>query len=505
MGADWPQYRGPNHDGVSTDRINKVWTGAVTNPVWRLVITNCLGSFAVSGGRAFTMTRRTIAGSDQEVCVALNITNGAELWETSLDMAGYEGGVGFDDGPRTTPALDGDSAFVLTSYLKLYRLNVTNGAILWQKDLRVLYGGNANNVPPNAIRYQNAASPLLEGGLIFVNSNSTNSTTLLALRTSDGGLVWRSQNEAMTHATPVMATIQGVRQVIFAVQSGLVSLDPSTGNRLWKFNYPFTYSVSIGVSPVVYQDMIFACGAQSYGMGSFVIRVSFTNNSWTTTQLWANVGTSSTLASHWMTPVAYQGFLYGPFGVVQFDSGPTPQLKCVDMRTGAVKWSTNNFGHGATILVDEHLVTITEKGQLVLCKPNTNAYTELGHFLAIPNYSDPTNKCWNCPAVCDGRVFVRSTAFVAMFDFSMPDLKLDPPTPVAADKLQLTVRTVNGAPVDSTRLAGMEARAGTNISQSVTQWVRLTNGLVLTNGAVRIDNVDSKSQPRRYFIVTEPR
>jgi hypothetical protein len=174
------------------------------------------------------------------------------------------------------------------------------------------------------------------------------------------------------------------------------------------------------------------------------------------------------------------------------------------MRTGLVKWSTNNFGHGATILVDNHLVTITERGQLVLSAPNTNAYTELGRFLAIPNYADFTNKCWNTPAVADGRIYVRSTAFVAAFDFSIPDLKLDPPQPVAPNTLQLAIRTVNSAPVNSNRVASMEIRATTNISQSVTQWTKLTNAMILTNGAVRIDNVDG-SASRQFFIVTEPK
>src|SRR5262245_56912370 len=72
VGSDWPQYRGATHDAISTDRIIKQWTGAVTNPVWRVLVTNCLGSFAVSGGRAFTQTRRGL----KEVCVALSVTDG---------------------------------------------------------------------------------------------------------------------------------------------------------------------------------------------------------------------------------------------------------------------------------------------------------------------------------------------------------------------------------------------------------------------------------------------
>jgi outer membrane protein assembly factor BamB len=492
LGAEWPQYRGANHDGISRDRINTQWTGSVTNPVWRVLLTNCLGSFAVSGGRAFTQARRSISGLSKEVCVALSITDGAELWATPVDEAYYpNGGVGTDDGPRTTPSVEGGSVYVLTSYLKLYRLNATNGAVIWGRDLPYLYGGTV-------IDWQNAASPLLEDGRIFVNANC-GSSTLMALRTSDGGLIWRTQDEAMTHSTPVLATIHGVRQVLFATQRGLVSLAPESGSLLWSFDYPFYYSTSLSVSPVVYENMVFHCASHGYDMGSFAIQVDYANQAWATTQLWSTNNPSS----HWMTPICHEGFLYGMFGIQTYDSA-NAQLKCIDMRTGVVQWSTNGFGRGGTLLVDGRLLVLTERGQLVLAQPNPSAYPELARCLAIPNYHGTTNKCWNTPAVSEGRVFVRSTAYAACFDFSVPDLKLDPPQPVAANKLRLTVRTVDGTAVASNRFAALEIRASTNISQTLTQWVRLTNTLVLTSGVVRVDNVQV-NQPRRFFIVREPR
>ncbi|MGH8245438.1 MAG: PQQ-binding-like beta-propeller repeat protein [Gammaproteobacteria bacterium] len=494
--TDWPQYRGVNRDGVSRDRIVKEWTGATTNPVWRVSLTNALCSLTVSGGRVFTQTRRAIGGVSREVCVALNAATGAELWAVPVDEAYYPHlGVGFDDGPRSTPIADGGSVFVLSSYLKLYRLNATNGAIQWERDLQSLYGGSV-------IAWQNAASPLIEGGLIFLNANPAVSS-LMALRTSDGELQWRSENEGMTHATPVLATIHGVRQVIFAAQSGLVSLKPASGALLWKARYPFNYGTSIGVSPVVHEDMVFACGAQVYNMGSVAFRVSVSNDTWTATQLWSNVGFASTLASVWMTPVCHEGFLYGQFGVQSFDS-VNAQLKCVELRTGIVKWSVNGFGRGATLLVDGHLLVLTEKGELVLATVNTNAYVEVARCLAIPFWNSGTNKCWNSPAVCDGRVYARSTSSVACYDFSLPALRLEAPQPLSSQRLQLTIRTVNGAPVSSNRLAGMEVLARANLAQPLVEWTRLTNQLVLSNGVIRIEGVDSSAQPQRYFIVSEP-
>lgn len=492
LGRRLAAYRGTNHDGISRDRLNKRWSGPVTNAVWRVVLTNGLGSFAVTGGRAFTQARRAVNGYSKEVCVALDAGSGAELWATPVDDAEYpHGGVGTDDGPRTTPAVEGGGVYVLTSYLKLCRLNAPNGAPVWRVDLKEDYGAVD-------LEWQNAASPVLEGGMIFINANC-GSSTLMALRASDGGLVWRTQDEALTHATPVLATIHGIRQVIFATQRGLVSLAPQSGECLWTFPYPFYYATSLAASPVVYEDVVFASGAHMYGMGSIAVQVTYANQTWGVRLLWV----ASDPASHWMTPVAYQGCLYGLFGILQYDS-LNAQLKCVDLRTGAVRWSTNGFGRGATLLVDNQLLVLTERGELVLAEPNPNAYTELGRCQAIPHYHGTTNKCWNVPAVAGGRVYVRSTSYAACFDFSVPDLKLDPPQTFPPAKLRLTFRVADGSVLDSNRLAGVGVRAGTDLSQTPNQWVRLTNALVLTNGEVRMDIVPLGG-PRRFFIVEEPR
>ncbi|NOS72638.1 MAG: PQQ-like beta-propeller repeat protein [Verrucomicrobia bacterium] len=514
--GDWPHYRGPTHDGVSTDRILTNWSGSVTNPVWLVPVTNSFSSFAIRGGLAYSQVNRFLNGTNREVCVALSITNGTELWSRDLDDAYYpiDTGVGSNDGPRTTPSVDGDSIFVLTSYLKLYRLNATTGDIIWQKDLLTLYGGVIED-------NQNSASPLVEDGLIFVNTcagttvlGGVGISNLMAFSTSDGALAWRSRNENMTLSTPTLATIHGVRQVIFATRTGVVSLNPTTGAFLWKFNYPFTISsgAELIVSPVVYNNIVFIMGPRVYFMGSLAHRITFTNGTWSTTQIWAKTGgtpANDTVATWWTTPVVLDGFLYGqigntPSGTADGENSDNCPLKCVDIQTGTIKWSTNNFGRGGVLLVNKQLVVLTEKGALVLVRPNTNAYTELGRFQAIPGYSQTTNKCWNTPAVADGKIYIRSTYFGALYDLSVPGLKLDPPTPEPTGGFQLTVRTSDGSSVNSNRLTAMEVRASTNLTLSPEAWPKLTNTLMLTNGIVVVTNVDGIS-PRRYFIVAEPK
>jgi len=161
------------------------------------------------------------------------------------------------------------------------------------------------------------------------------------------------------------------------------------------------------------------------------------------------------------------------------------------------------FGRGAVLLVNNHVAALTEKGELTLVMPDPGAYTEVARFVAIPNYNGDTNKCWNGPAVCDGRIYLRSTYSVACFDFSVPALKLDLPQRVAPDRLQLTLRTVNGSSLASNRLAGLEVRASTNLALAVSDWPRLTTSLALSNG-VGVTEFEDGPTSEHYFILSEP-
>jgi outer membrane protein assembly factor BamB len=490
--TDWPQYRGPTHNGVSAGRINKQWTGSVTNPVWLVYLTNGLTSLTVGGGRVFTQLARDLdedGYGDKEFCVALSVTNGEPLWATEVDAQAFlypNGGVGYtDDGPRSTPVLFNGSVYVLSSYLKLHCLNATNGAITWSTNLVEGFGGSV-------IPWQNAASPVIENGLVFVNANS-GTASLMAFNPTNGTLVWRSQNEGMTHSTPVLATLQGMRQLIWATQSGLVSVHPQTGALLWKSAYPFTYTTSIGSSPVVHQDQVFITA--NYNMRAYAVQIVLSNTVQVAQPRWTNF----IQQSHWSTPVAYGGHLYGNF----YPDSANGQLRCIDLATGVTRWAENNFGRSSLLLVGTNLLCLTERGSLVLVAAQTNAYQELGRFLAIPDYHPDTNKCWNALAVSDGQVYVRSTAYAARFDLSVPDLILDPPQVATHREVSLVIRTGTGAPLSSNRLTNLEVRASTNAGLSPLLWPKLNTAPVLSNGVAHISFTDV-SGPQRFFLTSEP-
>ena len=169
FGADWPQYRGPTHNGVSTESIAKKWPAAGPRQLWKAPLTDGFSSFTVSQGRAFSLVLREVEGIKQEVCVALDADTGKELWAAPLGFAKYPDG-GADsgaennkggDGPRSTPSVDGANVYVTSAKLVVSSFEAKSGKLNWSRDLMKEHGGEN-------IRWQNAASPLIDGDLVFV-------------------------------------------------------------------------------------------------------------------------------------------------------------------------------------------------------------------------------------------------------------------------------------------------------------------------------------------------
>ncbi|MGD0815867.1 MAG: PQQ-binding-like beta-propeller repeat protein [Verrucomicrobiota bacterium] len=401
--VDWTQFRGPNHDGTSPEMIATQWPQSGLRQIWKAPLTDGFSALTVAGGKAFTLVLRPVDGADQEVCVALDANSGRELWAVPLGVAKYDGGgskgaPGNDggDGPRSTPTYDDGRVYTYSARMVLQCLDAGTGKQIWACDLAKDHDGRN-------IHWESAASPLIDGDLVFVAGGGVGQA-LLAFDKHDGHVVWQGQDDMMTHSTPVAVTLLGQRQVIFYTQSGLVSVVPKTGAVLWR--YPFRYSGSAAISPVVSGDMVY-CSA-GYGIGSSACRITKTAGGFRATRVWyqpANV-----IASHWSTPVCANGYLYGIYGQAQFGRAP---LKCVEMATGRVMWSQDGFGPGGCTLVDGRVLVLSDAGDLVLVKATPTAYTEEArcHVLA--------GKCWNYASISNGRIYARSTKEGVSLDASV--------------------------------------------------------------------------------------
>lgn len=401
LGGEWPQYRGPQTAGVSAETIT--WSAQAPKCLWRVPAPAGFSSFAVSQGKAFTVVSRDQGGVLCEVCVALDARTGKELWAAPTGVAKYQGGgdSGTDDnkggdGPRSTPAANAGRVFVYSSDMVLRCLDAASGKPLWKKDIVAEFGGKN-------IGWKSAMSPLLDGKLLYVAGGGAGQS-FLAFDQASGAVAWKSGAEEMTHATPILATMHGVRQAIYMVQSGLVAMDAATGKPLWRFAFP--YSTCTGCSPVVEGDLVF-CTA-GYTIGGAVCEVVKNARGFQARELWRIKGDNA-VASLWSTPVCKDGYLYGMISFKKFGRGP---LKCVELKTGQVKWEQPGFGAGQVLLAGDKLLALADDGQLVLVKPSPEAYKEVARVKAL------AGKCWSTPALSDGRLYLHSTKESACFDVS---------------------------------------------------------------------------------------
>lgn len=403
-GADWPQYRGPNHDGTSPEKFPTQWPAGGLRQIWKTPLHNGFSSFTVGDGKAYTLVTRESDDGNQETCLALDAATGKELWAAPMgvgsskyDGGGDSGAPGNDkgDGPRTTPSYDEGKVYVCSSRLTLKCFNAADGKLIWTCDLMKEHGGRN-------IMWESAASPLVDGNLVFVAGGGPGES-LLAFDKKDGHVVWKAEDEKMTQATPIATTILGERQVIFFTSKGLVSVAPKTGAVLWRYALPVTGAA--GCSPVVSGDIVYA--SLSYGVGSGAVKIAKPDGTWTATEIWRVH--SNDESSHWSTPVVLNGCLYGIFGQAKFATAP---LECVDLNTGEVKWRKAGFGPGGVNLVDGKLLVLSNVGNLVLAKATPDAYTELARSHVL------NGKCWNSVAISNGHIYARSTKEGVDLDFS---------------------------------------------------------------------------------------
>jgi outer membrane protein assembly factor BamB len=398
--ADWTQYRGPNGDGSTPEALPAQWPAA-PKVLWKVPAGTGFGSFTVSGAWCFALEGK---GSD-EVLVARDAATGKDRWTANLGPAKYGGGgdAGTNDnkggdGPRSTPTLAGKIIVAMHSDLVLHAFDVVTGKPLWKRDLLKEHAGKN-------ISWSNAASPLFEGGVLYVAGGGAGQT-YLALNPLTGAVLMKSGDDTITHATPTPATILGQRQIIFFMKSGLTSLDPKTLKQLWHADFPF--NVSTAASPVVAGDYVY-CSA-GYNVGAAGFKITKAGSEWKADQVMRVP--QKPLANHWSTPVLFEGHLYGMFQFKEYGKGP---VKCVKLPDGDIKWEQPGFGPGNLILTaGGNLLALTDAGEVVAFKASPDAYKELGRFKAIEG------KCWTTPVMSNGRVFVRSTKEAACIQLGAP-------------------------------------------------------------------------------------
>ncbi len=399
--ADWPQYRGPQGDGSTTEKV-AAWPASGPKVLWKVESPNGFSSFVVGGGKAYTIEGRELEGVKQEVLVARDAATGKEAWTAAIGVAnyGHEGGNSGaannkgGDGPRSTPTLVGKSVVTMSAALVLQSFDAATGKEQWKRNLIKDHAG-VN------ITWQNAASPLLEDGLLYVAGGGAGQA-ILAINPANGEVVAKAFDEKMTHATPTAATILGKRQIVFFLQSGLLAIEPKTLKELWRYSFPF--KVSTAASPVVAGDIVY-CSA-GYGVGAGAVKLTNAGGKFAAKEIYRVAGDKE-IANHWSTPVLYKGDLYGMFQFKQYGAGP---VKAVEVATGAVKWQREGFGPGQVILAGDKVLALSDAGDLVIFEPTPTDYKEIARAHVIEG------KCWTTPILANGRIYARSTKEAVCID-----------------------------------------------------------------------------------------
>jgi outer membrane protein assembly factor BamB len=384
--GDWPQWRGPNRDGLSqeTDLLTS-WPEKGPMQLWEAKAGAGYSSIAVAGGRAYCL----LQDGQDETIVSWDAESGQELWRFPYPCD-YKNGQG--NGPRSTPTVDGDRVYTVGATGIFHCLKTANGAKVWRHDLTQEFSAA---VPTWGVSF----SPLIEGDLVLTNPGGPNGNSIVAFNKITGDVFWKSLDDAAAYSSPVAATINGRRQLLFFTASGLVGLSPEDGALLWRYPWDTRFSANIA-TPIVVSHYVFI--SSNYDKGCALLDVSkSTDGSWQARPVYEH----NRMRNHFSTSVYYQEHLYG------FDD---TTLVCMNFRTGKVHWKQKDFKKGSLVIADGKMIILGESGTLALAEATPAA------FVKISSFQFSRGKCWTMPVLANGNLYVRDEEKIVCLDLKGP-------------------------------------------------------------------------------------
>jgi len=376
--ADWPQLLGPSRDGHSTEtKLNWNWPKNGPKVLWKLDCGHGWAGPVVAGERLIFFHRV----DDNEVVLCLDPATGQEKWKHSYPTK-YTDDFGFDDGPRATPTVAGGTVFTLGANGDLSAVELATGKPLWHHNVLEEYKASKGF-------FGAACSPLVMGGKVLVNVGGRGAG-VVAFNATDGKELWKSTDDKASYSSPVGAEIDGKPAAVFLTRHGLRVLDPANGKSLYDFPWKPRIEASVqAATPIIWKDNIFLTVSYATGAALLSTKKGEVN------EMWSN---DKSLSSQYTTPVRVGDYLYGTHG--RSDVG-TASLRCVEWKTGEVKWSEANFGVASVIAVDGGILALTEAGDLVRFDTSPDGYKERARATIL---TKPTRAA---PALADGRFFAR--------------------------------------------------------------------------------------------------
>jgi outer membrane protein assembly factor BamB len=406
--GDWPGYRGANRDGVTTGpKLARDWEKSPPKLVWREPVGGGYASFAIANGFLVTIEQRR----DREVVVCYEAATGKEVWTAGWETR-FEERLG-GPGPRATPAIAGGDVFALGARGRLVCLNGADGKEKWAEPT---LDGNAN------VAWAMSGSPLVVDDLVIVNpgaqTEEANGTAVRAYDRTHGRLVWAAGSHKAGYASPQLATLGGVRQVLIFDADGLGGYELTRGTELWRFPWPTYMGINVA-QPIVVDDKTVFISSDYSGeaTGGALLRITQTDSKWSATEVWRTKNT--VMRCKFNSPVRRTT----PAGDYVFGLNDPGKLECVDLKTGKLVWKDDRrerrgeaFKQGQILMCDDLILALTEFGELVLVEATPAAFHELGRIDALTTRT----KTWNPPAMAHGRVYVRNEEEMACYDLTAP-------------------------------------------------------------------------------------
>ena len=396
VASDWPQWRGPQRNGASSETgLLKEWPR--NGPALRWKVADAGSGYStpsVVGDRLYLLGSE---GLEDEFVRAISVKDGKRAWSTRLGKVGNPQQKPSFPAARSTPTVEGEFLYALSSDGDLACLEVATGKVRWQKSLRADFGGK-----PGEWAY--SESPLIDGNTLVCTPGGSEAT-LVALNKNTGAVIWKCAlpgGDEAAYASAILVRIGGIKQYVQLVQKGLVGVEADTGKFLWRYGKPISrYGANIP-TPVASDDHIYAASA---GTGGGVVKFNVKDGSIEPEQVYFESKLPTAIGG----TVKIGEFLYGT---------TAEALLCTEFATGRVKWEDRSLGAASLCYADGRLYLHGENGEVALVEPGAESYREKGRFTPPdqPKKANQMEKAWAYPVVANGQLYIRDHSTLWCYD-----------------------------------------------------------------------------------------
>jgi outer membrane protein assembly factor BamB len=388
--AEWPQFLGPNRNGISAETgLIDAFPASGPKVVWRTPAGVGMSGVAVSRGSVVTAWH-----ADGKQCVvALDAATGKERWRTPIAPE-YSNSMG--NGTRATPAIAGDRVFLLSGEAILVALNFADGKLLWSTNL-------VDQAGAQPAEYGVASSPLVVGERVIVVGGGPQAT-VVAVNAADGKIAWKTGDDPAGYSSPTLLDLGGRKQIVAFSGSSVLGLEPDMGALLWRHPYQTDFNCNTA-TPVAAGGGVYVSSGENHG--GALLALTPAGDRFNVKEVWASQGVRSTLRTEWQTAIVLDGHLYG------FDNvggaGPVTHLTCINAATGERVWQQQRFGKGNMIAADGKLWCSMMNGELIVVRATPKAYEELAR-------ADVGIRTRQAPALVGGLLYLRDDENVLCVD-----------------------------------------------------------------------------------------